>query len=302
MSDAIGFLLWLVFVGISAIIIGYFLKYYGLNDKVIKEGFTTVYACPANTTNYVTEFGETNCCNGDVVDGVCTGNDVCTLSPNSRLGLSSCSGVAAQTAAAQRIQAAANCPTGIPNYFSSPTGLSGCSVSAITNDGTAPTDQNALQCIFYATSALDSSKLDSCFNYVKNQDADTARIQAIAAADARCLAVPNPTGYLMYGGDIGEPIKPVERMLIRPSTPSITEGKIYLAKLTDRKMGVVITNSGTTTITQSFSITGTPQEITSIVDYDTYLVVSNMAVNTNKPEKRYAIKSVDNSRVLPPLS
>jgi len=301
MSDAIAFLLWLVFVGISAIIIGYFLKYYGLNDKVIKEGFT-VYACPANTRNYVTKFGETNCCNGDVVDGVCTGNDVCTLSPNSRLGLPSCAGVAAQTAAALRVQAASNCPVSIPNYFSSPTGLTGCSVSAITNDGTAPTDQNALQCIFYATSALDSSKLDSCFNYVRNQAADTIRNQAIEAANARCVAAPNPTGFLMYGGEIGLTTRIVEKIIILPSTPNNPEGKIYFAQLNPERIAVVITDSSTTRIVQSFSMSGTPADLLSINDRPSYFAVSGRGVNLEKPEKRFAIKSVDNSIILQPLT
>ena len=166
MSEALAFLLWLVFVGISAIIIGYFLKYYAFNDNVIKEEFV-VYGCPSGTTNYITDIGETNCCNGDVVDGECNGNNVCTLSPNNTAGLPACAEIHAKAAAAAAI---AKCPEKIPNYFAALDGsLKGCSVSNIMSDGSAPMDTSALQCILYSTAELDSSKLDSCQNYIANQ-------------------------------------------------------------------------------------------------------------------------------------
>lgn len=178
MSEGIAFLLWLVFVGISAIIIGFFLKYYQGNTS--KEGFTTltIYACPSGSMNYITKEGHTNCCNGDVVNGVCNGNDICTLSPNNILGLPTCSELHARTAASA---GAAKCPGGIPNYFASADGtLKGCSVSNISPDRTAPTDSTMLQCILYPTAALDSRKLDSCHNYLANQ-------AALAQARASCV-------------------------------------------------------------------------------------------------------------------
>jgi len=166
MSEALAFLLWLVFVGISAIIIGYFLKYYAFSDNVIKEEFV-VYGCPSGTTNYITDIGETNCCNGDVVDGECTGNNVCTLSPNNSAGLPACAEIHAQAAAAAAI---AKCPEKIPNYFAALDGsLKGCSVSNIMSDGSAPMEPSALQCILYPTAELDASRLDSCQNYIANQ-------------------------------------------------------------------------------------------------------------------------------------
>lgn len=181
MSEAIAFLLWLVFVGISAILIGFFLKYNEL-PFTSKEGFTTsIYGCPAGTTNYVTKKGATNCCNGDVVDGVCTGNNQCTLSPNNRDGLPTCAQLQISNAA---VAAAALCPTAIPNYFiSADETLRGCSVSRITLDGTAPQDQSQLQCILYPTSALDNARLDSCRNYLANQ----------AALSAAACPAPIPT-------------------------------------------------------------------------------------------------------------
>ena len=161
MTDAIAFLLWLIFVGISAIMIGYFLKYHG-NTPTSKEAFV-VYSCPPNTTNYITSDGETNCCNGDVVNGVCTGNDICTLSPKKTGGLQTCIELNNINAAAA---GAAQCPSDIPNYFSmADQSFKGCSVSRITPDGTAPSDPSMLQCILYATPQLDSTRLDSCQNY-----------------------------------------------------------------------------------------------------------------------------------------
>jgi hypothetical protein len=189
MPESIAFLLWLVFVGISAIIIGFFIKYYW--GDTFKEGFTTpiIYACPTNSTNYITKEGYTNCCNGDVVNGECNGNDICTLSPNNVIGLPTCTILEARKAASA---GAAKCPGGIPNYFASADGtLKGCSVSNITPDGVAPTDSTMLQCILYPTAVLDSSRLDSCQNYLANQSAlAAAKASCVAAAKANSLATP----------------------------------------------------------------------------------------------------------------
>jgi hypothetical protein len=307
MSEAIAFLLWLVFVGISAIIIGYFLKYNGLNDKVRKEGFV-MYGCPTSpimTTNYVTKRGETNCCNGDVVDGVCTGNDVCTLSPNNSAGLRTCGALAAENAAAASANMCPPGPNGIPNYFASSDGsLRGCSTSIITADGTAPTDLNALQCIIYSSGELNTRKLDSCENYIKNK-ADAAKaINDLAIANARCSTETSPTGFFIFGSEIGD-IKtvqiPVQKILtFSPGTNN--ESKIYFAKLNDTRIAVVVTDKNTTRIVQTFSMIGTPAELSSITDTTTYFNISGRGENINKIEKKYGLQDTNKTMILQPLS
>lgn len=186
MSDAFTFLIWLICIGISALLIGYIIRKLD-TTTIAKEGFV-VHVCPAATMQYITKEGETLCCNGDIVDGRCTGNNVCSLSPKNRYGLIGCTDLAAQNATAY---GSAQCPIDIPNYFSSlDDSLKGCSVSQPTPDRTAPSDPNQLQCILYPTPALDKVRLDSCYNYMKNAAAQAAAnspgcLSANAAANAR---------------------------------------------------------------------------------------------------------------------
>jgi hypothetical protein len=168
MPELHAFLLWLIFVVISAIAIGYFIKYVSLNSDSRNEGFL-VYTCPLGSTKYITRSGETNCCNGDIVDSKCTGNNVCSLSPTNTLGLPSCYDYAKNEV---NDAAAQYCFPVMPFYFASSDGLlRGCSASHATSDGTAPADQTMLQCRLYSTDALDKVRLDSCYNYQLNQAA-----------------------------------------------------------------------------------------------------------------------------------
>ena len=189
MSDAYAFLIWLVCIGISALLIGYFIRQLG-TDGHSKEGFV-IHVCPTGSIQYINRDGETLCCNGDIVDGRCTGNDVCSLSPKNRRGLMSCTYLAEQDAIAS---GSAQCPPAMPNYFASLDGsLKGCSISQTTPDGTAPSDPNKVQCILYPTAALDQIKLDSCYNYLKTAAAlasanSPACRSAQAAADAKQYA------------------------------------------------------------------------------------------------------------------
>lgn len=161
-----GVLIWLICIGISAILIGYFIKSSN-NVSYKSEGFI-VSTCPNGTKSYVTSNGETECCNGDIVNNWCNGNIQCTLSPNNSSGIPTCTNYVASV----RAQTSANmCPKAIPYYFASLDGsLRGCSVSQSTANGIAPSDPNQLQCILYPTSEMDKVKLDSCYNY--NMKAD----------------------------------------------------------------------------------------------------------------------------------
>jgi hypothetical protein len=166
MSQGLAFLIWLLCVGISAVLIGYFFKY---NVSLSKsEGFAiTVTTCPSNTNQYITSDGKTNCCNGNIVGGNCTGNPVCTLSPrSSSQDIPTCT----EKINLEAIEKGINkCPSLIPNYFkASDNSREGCSVSPQNSSGTAPSDENALKCILYATVELNKLKLDSCYNYLEN--------------------------------------------------------------------------------------------------------------------------------------
>jgi len=197
MSRGLAFLIWLLCVGISAILLGYFLK--NSLNPIIREGFA-VYTCPSGTNDFVTEQGETHCCNGDVVDGYCTGNLRCTLSPKSKSGLPTCTDLAASDAASA---GASKCPPSMPHYFGSCNGnvIEGCSASPPTANGLEPSDPLQPQCILYKTRDLDLVKLDSCYNVrqatIKESQCSaaqrTASLPACAAAAAAENAPPPPT-------------------------------------------------------------------------------------------------------------
>jgi hypothetical protein len=212
MIELNAFLLWLICVGISAIAIGYFIKYYNNSPN---EGFI-VYSCPSNTTKYINNNGETNCCNGQIVDGRCTGNNVCSLSPTNTLKLPSCGDY---TISLLRNAEKEYCFPEMPHYFASANGsLRGCSASVILPDGTAPADPGKLQCTLYSTAALDKIKLDSCYNYNLNKNKSTmancpvAPMASIASMLPMTAAIVNPTGYVMSGDGITGQI-PVQYIL-----------------------------------------------------------------------------------------
>ena len=186
MSQGLAFLIWLLCVGISAVLIGYFLK--NSLKPVIREGFA-IKMCPSGTNSFVTESGETQCCNGDVVDNYCTGNLRCTLSPKSKSGLPTCADLAASDAASA---GASKCPNSMPHYFGCSTTIEGCSASTPTANGLQPSDPLQPQCILYKTRNEEIVKLDSCYNV---RQANIKGIQC-AAAEATanlpaCIAAAN---------------------------------------------------------------------------------------------------------------
>jgi hypothetical protein len=224
------FLIWLICVGISAILIVMYLKYSkNLPLKAtVKEGFA-VRACPSDTNSYITDDGATECCNGDVVDGYCTGNVRCSLSPKSRYQM--CSDVLAAEAS---VEGAKRCPSKLIHYFDAKNRserAKGCSVSPTTGDGTAPSDPNLELCILYATDALNRARLDSCYNYMLNQKRGakceaaerTAALPACvnAAKQAEGPAQPNPAcpvkpepNFLIHGKYMGGQRVPIQRKYV----------------------------------------------------------------------------------------
>ena len=166
-------IVWLLCVVTITITIAYFLKQDGYTS-VKNEGFT-MHVCPSGSNSFINKDGETLCCNGDIIDSECIGSLVCTLSPKNKNGLPTCTNYAINQAAALGV---ALCPSYMPHYFASTDGKRrGCSVSQPTPDGTMPQDPTKPQCGLYSTPALDQVKLDSCYNYTKNNE-----LRAAAAA------------------------------------------------------------------------------------------------------------------------
>ena len=255
MSQVVSFLIWLLCVGISAILIGYFIK--ESFNPVAYEGFA-VHTCPAGTNSFVTDSGETQCCNGDVVDGYCTGNLRCTLSPKSKSGLPTCTDLAAADAAAS---GANQCPVTMPNYFVS-TSVKGCSVSQATSDGTAPLNPNLPQCILYPTQELDLVKLDSCYNVVQNATKAaqcsaaqaTANLPACVAAAAAVSAPPPAAGsaclppitnFVIYGDSVDGRVRVEKRSFL-------SNGNIVYAIQQSGYVKMVITDKNNIPLTSRY--------------------------------------------------
>ena len=167
MASLTPFLIWIVCVGIAALAIGVFIKYTSSQGK---EGFDTavsisITACPATTNTYMSSSGDTNCCNGDIVDNRCNGNVVCSLSPTVRNGTISCSEWVSHewTVRANRF-----CTNTIPYYFGTMyrrnSDNQGCSASPCTSDGGSPSDPTKPICKIYSSSTDEYGKADSCFN------------------------------------------------------------------------------------------------------------------------------------------
>jgi hypothetical protein len=245
MSQGLAFLIWLLCVGISAVLIGYFLR--EQLKPLRKEGFA-VYTCPSGTNSFVTDSGETQCCNGDVVDGYCTGNLRCTLSPKSKSGLPTCTDLAASDAAAAGTN---RCPPSMPQYFGCSTGIQGCSASNPTANGLQPSDPLQPQCILYKTQAEDRVKLDSCYNVIQanirasqcSAALATANLPACAAAAAAAIAPPQvpgtacppPPNFVISGAWVGARI-PVQKKYIMANkniVHAIQQGEYVKMVVTD---------------------------------------------------------------------
>jgi hypothetical protein len=240
MSGALALIIWFICIGISAILIGYFLI--RIQDVPKKEGFTML-VCPSNSVSYITRTGETECCNGDILDGYCNGNVLCSLSPKNSKGLKTCSDLLVSTLATT---GAIMCPPTIPNYFASLNGsVRGCSVSQPLPNGIGPSDPNQLQCILYPTPDLDKVRLDSCYNYSLQltqkaqlaQCSPSTNLQAQAQAKQPQApqaqvkqAQTSPTGYYLLPGSTRNDGTDISGEL--PVTKIIDQGygKLYLTQ------------------------------------------------------------------------
>lgn len=168
--------LWLGLFLVSAVLLwaavqGYFVAEAFLNPdpavpKETKEGFLgsngldiNVSSCPANTVTYINEKGNTVCCEGKLVDGKCSGREVCSLSQGS--GLPTCS---EYRAAWLDSKGELKCPRRLANYFENEKGVGGCTSGPRNEQGTAALNGSDPQCMLYTDADTELKKKDSCLN------------------------------------------------------------------------------------------------------------------------------------------
>ena len=164
----VSLILWILCIFVSVSMIVYVLKYGFDFDFVIKnEGFTTnieMTACPPSSMSYITGAGDTNCCDGDIVNKQCNGRVICSLSPKPPEGVMSCSDWMNEE---WTRRSSTYCPSSMPNYFGSirrRSGVEGCSESPCTLDGSAPQTATMPSCKIYPSENQDRTNIDSCYN------------------------------------------------------------------------------------------------------------------------------------------
>ena len=158
-------------MGLAAIILGFFIRQNGLEWLHKKEGFQVklpnirITMCPSDTQKYITDDGDTNCCEGDVVNGRCNGREVCSLSPTTVNGVKTCSEWLINE---WTRRGAKYCSQSMPYYFGDMerSGPEGCSASECTDDGAEPQLPNAKRCKIYKTQNDELAKPDSCTNVI----------------------------------------------------------------------------------------------------------------------------------------
>lgn len=158
-------------VALTLLIVGIY-GFYSVSSQTkedIKEGFTNVKLqnpilsfCPQFAPQIQTAKGNTDCCQGEIVDGKCNGKTFCTLSP-SHDGIPTCDN-AWRSYFLER--AKKNCPSSMIYYFEdvkNVRGAKGCSTSQTNKQGNAPSNTGARRCVIYPTDRENREKADSCY-------------------------------------------------------------------------------------------------------------------------------------------
>ncbi len=136
-------------------------------EEKTTEGFQsrpsniTINMCPQWAPQVQTAKGNTDCCEGDLVDGKCPKDAFCTLSP-SHDGVPTCINAWRQ----YFVEKSKQCPSTMPNYFEdikTRGGQKGCSVAATKEDGSTPVNLTARRCKIYPTEKENRENPDSCF-------------------------------------------------------------------------------------------------------------------------------------------
>jgi hypothetical protein len=181
---------------IAIIFLSLLLIYYynTVNPSFRKEGFS-IKKCPAGTTSYITDDGSTNCCSSEVIDNTCR-NIFCSLSP----GSNNCADVLISQV---RQRSAAKCPTTVSgdcnNYFTNSSGtVKGCSKSSLNSDFSGPSDLSQSYCRLYDTASDNTTKYDSCQNYLAryNLNATLVTTSATLATTVAALETCRSNGRL----------------------------------------------------------------------------------------------------------
>lgn len=129
---------------------------------------TNITFCPSNSTYFVSNNGDSMCCDGPIRNRICRGNIICTMSRISS-EIPSCTDVhnAMMKKLAERL-----CPTSMPNYYlNHATGQKGCTSSAISSLGDKPLHTDAPKCII-GNAGPDADLLNehSCLNIKRKED------------------------------------------------------------------------------------------------------------------------------------
>jgi len=183
-------------VGIILGIILYFtVKGFSIYEQFVsKEGFQVpdldihITTCPAETISYVDAGGRSVCCDGEVVNGKCSGPNVCSLS-EAIAGLPTCSA----WLDAYLDNNSNRCPASMPRYYENKTTKeAGCTAGDRNRSGTGPASTASKFCTLYNSQEDALLKRDSCEN------------QKILE-DAKCLSVKTTKSFMDWG-EIPPPI------------------------------------------------------------------------------------------------
>ena len=124
-----------------------------------------VQACPSGTSSYNNK-GDILCCDGAIVNELCNGRTVCSISDD-KPSMPSCVNL---TRTEFKTKANRFCPPTLPKYFEDLVKKeSGCTNGKRTTDGKSPLTTSQAKCKIYANFEDNQNKLDSCDN-IKQRD------------------------------------------------------------------------------------------------------------------------------------
>lgn len=152
---------------------------YNYRTIPIKEGFAEtpgsaddsdiqISMCPQNSTPIQTGKGDTDCCDGEIVDFKCKKNLICTLSP-AHDGIPSCVDFLKKSL---RDKAIKECPTKFPRYWENKTmNTKGCVAGKRLPDGTGPNDTPTFEnsCKGFNSEVDGKNTYGSCYNAKYNE-------------------------------------------------------------------------------------------------------------------------------------
>ena len=162
------FLVCFLILGVSVFLGAfYFQKAEAFQDvKLGSEDYDIqIQACPSGTTSYNNK-GDILCCEGSIVNEMCNGRTVCSVSDD-KPSMPSCVNLIRKEF---RTKANRFCPPTLPKYFDDPAKkTSGCTRGDRTTDGKAPVSTSQPKCVIYKSFDDNKNKLDSCDN-IKQRD------------------------------------------------------------------------------------------------------------------------------------